>query len=260
MIKKGLLVISGLVCMVMMGCGDVEGYEHDYETQQDDVEMSSDYMDETDKQSESEIFLTGYKSDLTGDGKEDRITFYWNVGESGKYSEKDADDFLSRPDYYLNKDGSSYVDIRVYESDSDKIIYKESIGRSHNINGQLFLVKSDDKYYLMLGSHECGQDLYSMGYTVMDFQGGNYKTVDSMNVEFAPDKENYEYHKSNGRNIELAQDVLPKVKAGVEKWTDNSVLLLCCDISSPQEIYFNANWQYDASTYYKEIWEMYGIK
>ncbi len=122
---------------------------------------------------------------------------------------------------------------------------------------------SDGKYwYIMENScyEQNGEGIYDG--KVFSWINGERNVIDEFSAEFVTGKEAALQWVKVGRQIVCRDDVIPQYQNKVEKWYENSELLVACDTANSDHQIQNAFvgtdkrlWQYSLEDFFGTIWE-----
>lgn len=219
-----------------------------------------------------EVITYEKEIDMTADGVADRIIFVMNVTEEYK-DLTDLYEILSMP--FVGK-------VKLYDGVSEELIWESRNISSDRIgNHQVSLITKDGSNYLMAGEtqEQMGDGYYY--YRVLSFEGwepnanegeegssqlnsgsensdgwlvDELQIVDTYYVSFVLDYAGYRLFP----NMQLREEAVPDYKEHIEKWFENSELIVATDVmmDRPNDIlYSTTENKVGAETYYNLVWE-----
>ena len=249
---------------------NVDGTEEMLESTISEEETTIRVIDNTN--ADYEVITYEKEIDMTADGVADRIIFVINVTEEYK-DLTDTYEILSMP--FVGK-------VKLYDGVSEELIWESrNISRDRIGNHQISLVTKDGSNYLIAGEtqEQMGDGYYY--YRVLSFEGwepdanggeegstqlnsgsensggwlvDELQIVDTYYVSFVLDYAGYRLFP----NMQLRAEVVPDYKEHIEKWFENSELIVATDVimDRPNDIlYSTTENKVGAETYYNLVWE-----
>ena len=181
-----------------------------------------------------ETVLYEVTADLNHDGIEDLLKLVRGMNEDSAFV------FGTHVQIFLGNADGTYEPEAAYKS--------RNVEDVHSANGTFVLSERDGKDYLVysLMYENNGNAMYE--YAIMYLNGNELVVAQNDHVEFVVDPFMYGYWVGNSR-----ADWVPQIKAGLEPWIENGIILVSYDVATPDYI-ISEEMKTPASTYYDSVW------
>lgn len=181
------------------------------------------------------------KRDVTHDGVADYIV------TSMTYDTADVDMNAAQSERITQQIMYGLVCVKVYEGDNasdtyseEKLLWSQEYSRVHTGNGQLSVVRMDDKDYLLTSSLWAGQGFAAWEFEVFSLnEMGDKEVIDKQSVEFKLNEDD-----------SADEECYAEYNHSLEEYIADGILIVACDIDFEQQFIRTQESQYIPQDYY----------
>lgn len=130
----------------------------------------------------------------------------------------------------------------------EQLLWRQDYSRVHAGNGQLSVVRMDDKDYILASNLWAGQGLATWQFEVFSLnETGNKNVIEKQSIEFKLDE-----------NDSMDAEVYAEFKHLLEEYINDGILIVACDIDLEHQLIRTQRSQYIPQTYYSNALIKFG--
>lgn len=238
-------LLSFSVCS-LIGCGSTSISEDTTEI----LESTAAKADSVDNETLQNILLSEFTANLTEDNVPERITIYLEGYSSDDISNAEA----------LVAANERNLIVQITDGSSQSVLYNKTYTNTQLNNGQLALVRDNDKQYIL--ESNCLEQSGTANYSLEIFNWNNSeKSIrDSYETTFVTSLEATKNAIEQDSKFQLREHATEGYKKAIKEWARLSTLLVSCDSMAhtydEQEVFISTLLhQYSINHYYTSVFK-----